>query len=467
MAISFWSNWFGSTKKAKAEAAEKEPTNETTQSKPAEEHITANNRILRGVKRCSEWFKKATLSSSENANGEFKAPSVALDASGKPVKVSSAGGSEMDAILMALQKLKDEKAKTKESKRNMEVRTPEIDELIKQIESCRSIRYRFDDVIDRLMNNLHILSKSIPEHVVNEIKLCCDFMQSGEIKQTANSQASTWLRWTPIKPELDKIMVLGLEKYREQATTPIAGELVGGYLKKLIQSVEGGVILKPFCDLLMALFEDTPDSENLRISVDSKPLIRAILNSNSQRHQILQSVSSLAQYIVKENGVQPKSLAVVFAVHDLQADIVTLDPRALEDVAQRMKVKKDFERWNAAIAALMLINQPIAMPLAAEGCEDTVVETFDETTRVVVVMVAVTNGAVVDDTDVLVEERDPNVVPGEVSVVVPAEEEVALGLGPSLDGSVEALGDRSGNVFKSSSSLGAKGLVGAITTSAH
>ncbi|KAJ3214509.1 hypothetical protein HDU67_001533 [Dinochytrium kinnereticum] len=283
----------------------------------------------------------------------MKTAETSLGALGNPEREST-GLSEADMAFLQLYKNNNQAiAKPKTKKHKIDGIDANITELIHEIECCPVLRYGCNEILERLFEMLPVLSKPIPEDVISEIKLCCDFMQSGEIKQTANAQASTWLRWTPLKPELNKIVELGFEKYREQATTPVAGELVGGYLKRLIQSIEGGLILKPFCDLLMDLFEDTQAAGNVRVSPESKPLIRAILQSNPQRHEILKVVSEFAQYIVRENGVQPKSLAVVFAVHDLQSDIVMIDPNALEDVAHRLKVKRDFERWNAVWGTLM------------------------------------------------------------------------------------------------------------------
>ncbi|KAJ3200303.1 hypothetical protein HDU67_002148, partial [Dinochytrium kinnereticum] len=120
----------------------------------------------------------------------------------------------------------------------------------------------------------------------------------------------------------------------------------------LLQSIEGGLIIKPFCDLLVELFEDSSDG-TIRISTQALPLIRAMLGCNRDRQEILRRVSQVGQFIIRGEGIEPRQLAVVFAVHDLQADISSIDMKALTDPDHIMKVRRDFDRWNAVWGTLM------------------------------------------------------------------------------------------------------------------
>ncbi|KAJ3101633.1 hypothetical protein HDU97_001246 [Phlyctochytrium planicorne] len=221
--------------------------------------------------------------------------------------------------------------------------------VIREILNCPCLTYSMGPTVDSMLANLSTLEKRIDANILSEVRLCCDFLLSGEIRESEVARASSWLRIPPFKPHLLRLQEIGFLAYKAETPIPLAGELIGGYLKKLIESVEGGLLIKPVCDLLSNLFEDVAGNPCLHPS--AKPLIRALLRANKDREMLLRMISKVAVKIITDNNVQPKQLAVVFSVHDLQSQ--TGGVQTLDTDQDRLKVKREFDRWNGVWGCLM------------------------------------------------------------------------------------------------------------------
>ncbi|KAI8847625.1 hypothetical protein BC829DRAFT_395894 [Chytridium lagenaria] len=239
------------------------------------------------VKTGANWLKKKTLSNAALAILELETTKVDMETLSASPSAERLTGTEL-AFLQLFNN-----GQREESKRKPELRNG-VNDLLREIERCPCLKYR-------------------------EIRLCCDFIKAGNSSKSASS-------WLP------------------EATKPIPGEVVGDYLKRLIQSIEGGLILKPLCDLLVNIFDE--GNGHIRLSPEARPLVRAIIRASPVRHELLRDIASLGRHIIRENGVKPCQLAVVFAVHNLKVQMGTLDQNSLDDVRQRAL-------WNAVWGVIM------------------------------------------------------------------------------------------------------------------
>ncbi|KAJ3115272.1 hypothetical protein HDU96_000894 [Phlyctochytrium bullatum] len=229
-----------------------------------------------------------------------------------------------------------------------------LSDLLIEIGRCPYLNYTSQEALENFWNEIDKLMKPIPSTTVTEIKLCCEFLLGKEISEIEQAQASSWVREPGFEPELKKLEALGFAAYRAQCKGPVQGNNIGAHLKRLIQSIDGGLILKSLCDLILCVFDEPLSDGTLRLAPSSKPLIRAILRSTSQREEILRAIAPLGQKIIRENGVQPKQLAVVFAVSDLNAYLGRVNVSEFQSSERhRLDLKKRFERWNSVWGIIM------------------------------------------------------------------------------------------------------------------
>ncbi|KAJ3101558.1 hypothetical protein HDU97_001307, partial [Phlyctochytrium planicorne] len=91
-----------------------------------------------------------------------------------------------------------------------------------------------------------------------KILLSCECLEgSVDVNLDRLISAVPLLRNPVNEKTMREIQEIGLEAYVAESPIPIAGELIGSYLKKLVQSIEGGLLVKPICEMISDLVDTT------------------------------------------------------------------------------------------------------------------------------------------------------------------------------------------------------------------
>ncbi|KAJ3162206.1 hypothetical protein HK101_000771, partial [Irineochytrium annulatum] len=120
------------------------------------------------------------------------------------------------------------------------------------VEACSEVRNLPPSAAQRLGDVLKILpeiTRSFLESFVLEVELCVEYLLH-EAPVTLTSTPGSWVR-KPLSadPALGNLLKDGLRAYRDQYGLP-PGELVGTYLKRMVDSLDGGVITRQMKSLI-------------------------------------------------------------------------------------------------------------------------------------------------------------------------------------------------------------------------
>ncbi|KAJ1566725.1 hypothetical protein HK405_008680 [Cladochytrium tenue] len=179
----------------------------------------------------------------------------------------------------------------------------------------------------RLEESLPLLIEDFDDHIIQEVKLCCNYLFSDYITPIEWDRARDWFRSTGNGADLRDLTSVGFDAFWEMraaapTTTPgicpIFPEIVTAYLKRVVKRIKGGLVPDPVREVICHIFSGYSfEDGSPQPPVEHLQLASALLRANPRREELTRTIARLCREILRRSPVEPRALAVVVPIHDL------------------------------------------------------------------------------------------------------------------------------------------------------